>query len=267
MGTTRTSMRTLIRAALAPLATSALLALLPAGPAASHTESDVVAVPAGGEATVTLAPTHGCDTAPTVEVSVRAPVAGAAATPVEGWTESAAPDGDGTVLRWTGGLLAADATGAFPVTFTAPDEPGRLLTFPAIQICEGGEELAWISGDPEADYPAPRLLVLPAGSAPAATIDDVPPDAPGREQLVEIVDVDNPGAEPEPEPAPSSSSTTAPAETTAPTTAGDDAAAPADPAPVADDEDGGSSLVIPLVVVAVLAAAGTAYMVLRKKPA
>ncbi len=244
----------------------ALLTLVTAGPAAAHTESDVVAVPAGGAATVTLAPTHGCDASPTVEVSVRAPVAGAAATPVEGWTESSSPDGDGTILRWTGGVLAADATGAFPVTFTAPGEPGRLLTFPAIQICEDGEELAWISGDPDGDYPAPRLLVLPAGSVPASTVDDVPPDAPGREQLTEIVDIDNPNAEPAP--STTSSSTTAPTNTTTSTTANDDAAAPADPTPVpTEDDDGGSSLLVPLVVVAVLAAAGTAYMVLRRKPA
>lgn len=259
-------MRILVRAGLAPVAALALL-VLAAGPAAAHTESSVVAVPAGGEATVTFAPTHGCDTAPSVEVSVRAPVAGAAATPVEGWTESATPDDDGTILKWTGGVLPADTTGAFPVTFTAPDEPGRLLTFPALQVCEGGEELAWISGDPHGDYPAPRLLVLPAESEQAATVDDVPADAPGREQLTEIVDVDNPSAEPEPTPSTSASpATTAPGATT--TTATDDTAAPADPAPVADDDDdGGSSLVVPLVIVAVLAAAGTAYMVLRKKPA
>ena len=69
-----------------------------------------------------------------------------------------------------------------------------LLTFPAIQVCENGEELAWISGDPADEYPAPRVLVLPPGSEPAATLDDVPLDAPGRDQLVAVVDVDNPNA-------------------------------------------------------------------------
>ena len=52
------------------------------------------------------------------------------------------------------------------------------------------------------------MLVLPAGSEPAATIDDVPLDAPGREQLVAIVDVDNPQATP--------TTTSAPTTTAAP---------------------------------------------------
>ena len=85
-------------------------------------------------------------------------------------------------------------TGAFPVTFTVPDTVGELLLFPAVQTCEDGAELAWIDGDPTSDYPAPRLLVLAAGSAPAATIDEVPADAPGRDQLTAIVDVDDPDA-------------------------------------------------------------------------
>ena len=90
------------------------------------------------------------------------------------------------MLEWTGNVLPADEEGAFPVEFTAPDTPGVLLTFPAIQVCENGEELAWISGDPADEYPAPRVLVLPAGSEPATTIDDVALDAPGRDQLVAV---------------------------------------------------------------------------------
>ena len=42
---------------------------------------------------------------------------GAVAEPVEGWTAAATPDAAGnTVLEWTGGLLPADAEGAFPVS-------------------------------------------------------------------------------------------------------------------------------------------------------
>ena len=84
-------------------------------------------------------------------------------------------------------------TGAFPVEFTAPDTPGVLLTFPAIQVCENGEELAWISGDPADQYPAPRVLVLAAGlRAGGDASTTCPLDAPGRDQLVAVVDVDNP---------------------------------------------------------------------------
>ena len=100
----------------------------------------MVAVPAGGAATVTLQPTHGCGDSPTVAVRIQAPFPDAAAEPVDGWTATATPDGAGnTVLEWTGGLLPVDQTGAFPVAFTAPDTPGTLLTFPAIQVCENGE--------------------------------------------------------------------------------------------------------------------------------
>jgi uncharacterized protein YcnI len=163
--------------------------------AAAHTETDLVAVPAGSDATVALRPTHGCGDSPTVTVRIRAPFEDVEAEPVAGWQEAATSDGAGnTVLEWSGGVLPADAAGSFPLHFTVPDEPGRLLVFPAVQRCEDGEELAWINGDPTAEYPAPRLLVLPAGSAPAATIDEVPPDAPGRDQLVAVVDVDGPGA-------------------------------------------------------------------------
>lgn len=252
------------------LAASVLLSS--ADPAFSHTDSDVVAVPAGAEATVSFRPTHGCGEAPTIEVSVRAPVEGASAGPVEGWTQSATPDGEGnTILAWTGGLLPTDQAGAFPITFTAPDTPGELLTFPAVQMCEGDEELAWIGGDPAADYPAPRLLILPAGSAPAATLDDVPADAPGRGQLTQIVDVDNPEEETtttspsSTEPEATSTTTAAPSTTEPGDPAGDEAAlAGADDATTSAD-DGGSSFPVAPVLIAVAAVAVVVYMVVRRR--
>ena len=265
------------------------VAFLVAGsPAEAHTDSDVVAVPAGSAATVTLQPTHGCGESPTVAVRIRAPFADAVAEPVDGWTVTATPDGAGnTVLEWSGGVLPADQTGAFPVGFTAPDTPGTLLTFPAIQICESGEELAWISGDPASEFPAPRILVLPAGAEPAATIDDVPPDAPGREQLVAIVDVDNPQGTPTTTAVPTTTAaptttavpttTAAPTITEAPATSvessaptGTEAPVSAAPAPTTtepDDSDG--SPVVPIVVgvIAALAvAAGAVILVRRRAP-
>lgn len=253
-------------------AAAALVGLLVLGPSAvasAHTDSDVVAVPAGGEATVRFEPTHGCEGSPTVEVSVRAPVEGATAGAVEGWTTSATPDGEGnTVLTWTGGLLPADQTGAFPVTFTAPGTPGELLTFAALQNCENGEELAWISGDPESEYPAPRLLILPGGAAPAATIEDVPADAPGREQLTAIVDVDGPGAEePSETSSPDGSTTTAAPTTAAPAPDADDEAGATVPAAADDDaDDGGSGPLLAGIAAVVVAGAGGAYLLLRRRP-
>jgi uncharacterized protein YcnI len=163
--------------------------------ALAHTDSDYVAVPATSEATVTLKPTNGCAGSPTVEVRIRAPLEDVQAVAVEGWTETSEPDGEGnSVLSWAAGELPADETGAFPVTFTVPATVGELLLFPAVQRCANGDELAWIDGDPEGEFPAPRLLVLDAGAEPAETIDDVPADAPGRDQLIDVVDVDNPVA-------------------------------------------------------------------------
>jgi uncharacterized protein YcnI len=190
--------------------------------ASAHTATDVVAVAVGDEAVVRLQPTHGCGDSPTVEVRIRAPFEGAIAGAVDGWSASAEADGDGnTVLAWTGGLLPADELGSFPIEFVVPGAPGDLLLFPAVQRCESGEELAWISGDPTSEFPAPRLLVLRPGEPPAATIDDVAPDAPGRDQLVAIVDVDAPTTTPAPP-----TTTAAPAETSPTTVASTPTTAP-----------------------------------------
>ncbi len=253
------------------IAAVAALALLAPSPAAAHTEADVVAVPAGSETTLSLRPTHGCDGSPTVEVAIQAPVEGATAGAVEGWTATAEADGRGnTVLEWTGGSLPDEEHGAFPVTFTAPDEVGELLLFPSVQVCENGEELSWIDGDPASDYPAPRVLVLAAGSEPATSIDDVPPDAPGRDLLTAIVDVDNPAA-----------STTDPgSETTTEPTATDDGTeatvttdqtdatvgiepVTADGSAVDEDGDDTAVPVVPMVIALVVVAAVIGAVVVR----
>ena len=263
-------------------ATAAVGVLLVSSPASAHTEPDLVAVPANSQSTITLQPTHGCGDSPTVQVRIRAPMEGAVAEPVEGWTASSTPDGAGnTVLEWSGGPLPTDTDGAFPVSFIAPDAPGLLLTFPAIQVCESGEELAWIDGDPQGEYPAPRVLVLPVGYEPAETIDDVPLDAPGRQQLVEVVDVDNPQATTTSAPAapttaapttvpptPTTVATTAGVPTTTAsttsttprTTAGSTTTVPA------DDSASGSTAIVAAGVVGVVAASGAgAVLVTRRR--
>lgn len=276
-------------AAAAAAAGAAALVGLGVGSASAHTESDYLAVPAGEEVTVNFRPTHGCEGSPTTAVAVRAPVAGATAGEVDGFTATAEPDGDQTVLRWAGGLLPADEEGEFPVTFTVPDTVGQLLLFPAVQTCEVGE-LFWIDGDPEGEYPAVRLLVLAAGSEPAQNIDEVPADAAGRELLTAIADVDNPGdvgatttvpATTE-APATSAAPTTTTAATTtaaadATTTVPSTTAASATTTPLAttaapstteaeDDDDGVNPavIIIPIVVV-VLAAIGGVILVRSRR--
>src|SRR5690606_27889305 len=102
----------------------ALMAGVPT--AEAHTETDLVALPAGETGTIVFRPTHGCGDAGTVEVAIRAPIAGASAGSVTGWEAAAEADEQGnTVLTWSGGLLAADAVGAFPVEFAVPDQVGE----------------------------------------------------------------------------------------------------------------------------------------------
>jgi uncharacterized protein YcnI len=263
-----------------------------AGRVAAHTESEYAAVPAGAEITVNFAPTHGCSGSPTTAVSVRVPAPGATAGDVEGFTSSAEADGDRTILRWTGGRLPADQEGEFPITFTVPDTVGELLLFPTVQTCEVGE-VAWIDGDPEGEHPAVRMLVLVAGSEPAHTIDDVPADAPGRELLSSIVDVDNPatgGTTVAPDttaPSPTTAAgpttpavTTAPAVTTSSVATTDPTATPttndAATTPTtataattdADDEDDDGSnagAIVLIAVVLVIGLGAVAAVVLRRR--
>lgn len=246
------------------LVAAVLLAVGLAAPASAHTESDVVAVPAGQEATVSLKPTHGCGESPTTEVAVRAPVEGAKAKDVAGWTATATDDGQGnTVLEWTGGVLPVDQTGSFPVIFTAPDQPGLLMLFPSVQTCEDGSELSWISGDPADEFPAPRVLVLPADQEAAGSVDEVDPDAPGRDQLTDIVDVDNPVTETivEEGPVTTADTTTETTEATT-TTGGDDGDVQTEP----DDESSNTGRNIAIaVVLVVLIGGGAAYVIRRQR--
>ena len=90
---------------------------------------------------------------------VRAPVAGAIAETVDGWTATSTPDGAGfTVLEWSGGMLPVDETGAFPVEFVVPDTVGELLVFPAVQVLRGRQRA-------RVDQRRPRRRV--PGAAPA----------------------------------------------------------------------------------------------------
>lgn len=226
---------------------------LSSGEASAHADADVVAVAAGEEATINFRPNHGCDGSPTIEVAVRVPVSGATGGDVEGWTSTAEPDGEGrTVVEWTGGSLPDDVTGAFPVTFEVPDTVGELLLFPAVQTCENGDEWSWLNGDPASDNPIPRLLVLAPGSPSAASIDQVPQGAAGRELLTAVVDTTPTTTTT----AGSSASTALGEESTTTTTTSD---APDDTSGESDDSSGGAGTLALVLVVgpaAVLLAGG-----------
>lgn len=243
------------------LVASVLTAVLAQGVAGAHTEVDVIGVAAGERVTLNLRPNHGCGDSPTIEVAILAPLEGATAEPVDGWTATAEKYGEGqTVLEWAGGVLPTEETGAFPVTFHAPDSVGELLLFPAVQTCENGDELPWIDGDPDSEYPAPRLLILPPGSTPATTIDDVPAGTPGREQLTSVVD-------PTPTTGPGTTQTTVanaddPSGVTTSTAPPEEAAGPAGPV-----EDEAVPLAIPVLAGAVVIVTGVGLVMWKRRPA
>jgi uncharacterized protein YcnI len=158
--------RLLRRQVVAGLLVAAVASIAPAAIASAHTETDLVAVPAGSTATVTFEPEHGCGDSPTVDMKVQAPVAGATALDKAGWQASSVADETGnTVLEWSGGSQPSHEQGAFQVRFTVPDEVGTLLAFPAVQTCANGEQETWIETEPGAESPAPQLLVLAALAA------------------------------------------------------------------------------------------------------
>ncbi|MFN8017603.1 MAG: DUF1775 domain-containing protein [Acidimicrobiales bacterium] len=250
-----------LRLGLAATVTAASISLLPLA-AAAHADADVVAVAAGEQATINFRPNHGCGESPTTEVAVRVPVRGATGGDVDGWTWTAEDDGDGrTIVEWTGGSLPTDVTGAFPVTFEVPDQVGELVLFPAVQVCENGEELSWLNGDPESDNPVPRLLILEAGSEEARSIDELPEGIPGRELLTAVVDT-------EPTTTTTSPSTTSTfaGDTTTPSE-GASTTTPTAPAAGPADEGGGSGVLAFLLVggVAVVLLAGGIYLRRRER--
>ena len=252
-----------LRFGLVAPALAAAAVLLPVA-AYAHADADVVAVAAGEQATINFRPNHGCGESPTTEVAVRVPVAGATGGDVEGWTWTAEEDGAGnTIVEWTGGSLPTDVTGAFPVTFQAPDKVGELMLFPAVQTCENGEDWSWLNGDPESDNPVPRLLILPPGSPEAVSIDEVPQDAPGRELLTAVVDTTPTTTTTAPQ---ASTSTTSADKTT--TTGATSATTTPEAVPAEEDDTSGGSSAIALILVggvAVVMLGGGLYLWRREK--
>jgi periplasmic copper chaperone A len=279
--TPRPTRRLARRAAGAAVALVAVIA--PATMAAAHTETDFVAVPAGSTATVTFEPEHGCGDSPTIDMKVQAPVADATALELAGWTASATPNGEGnTVLEWSGGSQPAHEPGAFQVQFQVPQAVGTLLAFPAVQTCANGANEAWIDTEPGAESPAPQLLVLAAGSAPAASLDDIPAGTPGRDQLAALaesdVDDDTGAATASSSPAAATSAptattdaagTSAPATATATTPAATGApattSAPTTTAAATSDSGSSTGWIVGIVVAVVIVGAVAAVVLARRR--
>ena len=140
------------------------------------------------------------DNAATTRVTVQLPenVISARFQPVPGWkrTIEMAPlaepieeEGEEPIterlasVTWSGGRIEPDEFQEFGISFQVPeDAAGEDLLFPTLQAYSGGEVVRWISDDPEADEPAPRVTVLEAAdeeATPAATTteESASPDA------------------------------------------------------------------------------------------
>ena len=72
--------------------------------------------------------------------------------------------------------IPADGFDEFGISLRVPEDaqPGEEILFPAVQTYSSGEEVGWVDPDPEADTPAPRLVVVEpeeeeAAAAPAPT--------------------------------------------------------------------------------------------------
>jgi uncharacterized protein YcnI len=166
------------------LAASASLAVaFAAVPAFAHVTLEVQEAAIGSTYKAVLRIPHGCGTEATNAVRVQIPEGfyNVKPMPKAGWTLEtvtgpyAQPyDNHGTQLTegvteivWSGGDLPNEWYDEFVFrgTFAGTLEPGKFY-FPAIQQCASGEE-AWIdvSGDENADMPAPSVELVPAEAA------------------------------------------------------------------------------------------------------
>lgn len=160
--------------AFAVLGTCAAATLMVTGVSYAHVEPDPIAVEAGTSATVSFSPAHGCGGSPTISLAFLIPENLTDATPVQqsGWT---AEKKDRTITFSGGSLPAADTSGKFGITFTAPSQAGTLY-FPVVQKCEKGQN-NWID-PPNADgtaaeFAAPSVRVT---AGPPTSTDLVAPE-------------------------------------------------------------------------------------------
>ena len=179
---------------LAGLLAAVALLLAVVVPALAHaTFPDGSAVPQGGEgAVIHVRIPHGCNGAPTDEVSVELPdgVINAKPEALAGWVASTerVPSAPYTlwgteytdrvgVVTWSGGSLPADQFLDFGISAIFDMEPGT-YTVPVIQRC-GADSVSWTEvpaqGQTEDDleHPAPTFTVVASGAEqPAvATVD------------------------------------------------------------------------------------------------
>lgn len=162
---------------------AALVVALAATPAFAHVTFETQEAQIGQTYKAVLRIPHGCGTEATNVVRIQIPEGfyNVKPMPKAGWTLETVTgpyaqsyDNHGTAMTegvteivWKDGNLPNEWYDEFVFrgTFAGTLEPGKFY-FPAIQECAGGEE-AWIdvTGDENADMPAPSVELVPATSA------------------------------------------------------------------------------------------------------
>lgn len=172
-------MRRRLRVALAVAAAVAATTAGSSGPAWAHITVEPPEAAPGSYATVSFrVPNERPDVATTkvrVQLPPDHPMASVLVRPVPGWTvtlETRAPEAeqDGnvvetvSVITWEGGRIEPGFYESFEVNLGPLPDDVELLSFPAIQYYEDGEEVAWIErpsvGAPVPELPAPGLALV-----------------------------------------------------------------------------------------------------------
>jgi periplasmic copper chaperone A len=173
-------------------AVAGALALTPA--ATAHVTLNPEEWEAGGFARFAVRVPNERDNATATKVTVQFPesVVSASFMPAPGWTRTVqmAPlaepieeEGEEPIteriasVTWSGGSIRPGEFMEFGVSFQVPETPGEELLFPALQTYSSGEVVRWISPDPEADTPAPRIAVLPPEEEEGAETAAAPAEA------------------------------------------------------------------------------------------
>ncbi len=151
------------------LIASILGLVIVSGAALGHAVINEGTAVAGRFTFLTLRVTHGCGKASTTEVRMKVPQGVTRVSPrfMEHWIieKRMRPaalerrDEAGELVRevvdeviWRGGPLPDGYYGEFQVRAMMPDEPGRTLWFPTVQICEEGR-IEWIQVPAEGQNP------------------------------------------------------------------------------------------------------------------
>jgi uncharacterized protein YcnI len=156
-------------------ATAAVAVLLAAAPAGAAVSIAPVDVDAGTAATIGFTVTFGWGMWPTTDLRITAPasVTGLDAVDKPGWI--ATPTGSS--VEFSGGLLVAQTSDTLQVTFTVPDQPGTILTFPVEQTCVDGEQVQW-NGTAADTARSAHMVPSVAVRAPARASSSPPTSAP-----------------------------------------------------------------------------------------